>query len=210
MMLYIIRKGEVANESKGLGVRKSRLLTLIACFFMGIFPPACRGQSNDWRIYDEAAKKAFNAGNLDDAEQNWRDALREAEKSSNVEPGMVNCLCSLALVNEKKGNGQEAERLYELAMRNMEGLVGPTSPRFADWMPDLAFIYDAHGRPDRAEVLFKKALTIKEKSYGAEDLRVADVLDDYARFLRKNNRGVEATSLELRSKQIREKRRMQE
>lgn len=191
-------------------MQKNRLLALIACLLTGYFPPACPGQSSDWRTYDEAAKKAFNAGNFDDAEQNWRDALREAEKSSNVEPGMVNCLCSLALVNEKKGNGQEAERLYELAMRNMEGLVGPTSPRFADWMPDLAFIYDAHGRPDRAEVLFKKALTIKEKSYGAEDLRVADVLDDYARFLRKNNRGVEATSLELRSKQIREKRRMQE
>lgn len=183
------------------------MLILLSAVFS---PLPSRAQASDWKEYDQVAKKAYNEGNYDEAEQNWRDALKQAEKSSSVEPGMVNCLCSLALVNDKKGNAQEAERLYELAMRNMEGLVGPSSPRFADWMPDLAFMYDAHGRPDRAEVLFKKALLIKERSFGLEDLRVADVLDSYAQFLRKNNRGIEATALELRSKQIREKKKSQD
>ncbi len=51
----------------------------------------------------------------------------------------------------------------------------------------------------------KRALKIKESAYGADDERVAQALDDYAHFLRKENRGTEASVLEQRAKVIRSK-----
>jgi hypothetical protein len=72
-------------------------------------------------------------------------------------------------------------------------------------MPDLAFLYDAHGKPDKAEVLFKRALLLKQKAYGSDDARVAEVLELYAKFLRKNDRLVEANDLEARARTIRAK-----
>lgn len=159
----------------------------------------------DWQQLNSEAQSSYNNGDLDDAESKWNEALKQAEVSKAVEPGMVTCLCKLALVNDKRKNTFEAERLYELAMRTMEGLAGPNSTRFADWMPDLAWMYQGHGRPDKSEVLFKRALKIKESAYGADDERVAQALDDYARFLRKENRGTEASVLEQRAKTIRAK-----
>jgi Tfp pilus assembly protein PilF len=161
--------------------------------------------ASDWQALATKAKQSFAAGDLAESEQDWRDALVLAEQTSNIEPGLVNCLIGLSGVYEKRGNSAEAERLYELAMRNMEGLVGPTSPRFADYMPDLAFLYDAHGKPDKAELLFKKALLLKQKAYGADDARVAEVIELYAKFLRKNDRLVEANELEVRARTIRAK-----
>jgi tetratricopeptide (TPR) repeat protein len=159
----------------------------------------------DWEQLNDEAQSAFNSGELDEAQSKWTEALKQAEASKAVEPGMVTCLCKLALVNDKKRNSFEAERLYELAMRTMEGLAGPNSTRFADWMPDLAWMYLGHGRPDKSEILFKRAVRIKESAYGADDERVAQALDDYARFLRKENRGTEASTIEQRARTIRTK-----
>lgn len=160
---------------------------------------------DDWNQLSSEAQAAFDRGDLSTAETKWTDALKQAESSKAIEPGVVTCLCKLALVNDKQKKSFEAERLYELAMRNMEGLAGPNSTRFADWMPDLAWMYQGHGRPDKSEVLFKRALKIKESAYGADDERVAEVLDGYARFLRKENRGTEASELEQRARTIRMK-----
>ena len=161
--------------------------------------------ASDWETAAAHAKQTFAAGNLAESEQDWRDAVTLAEQSGNIEPGVVTCLVGLSNVYEKRGNPAEAERLYELAMRNLEGLVGPTDPRFADWMPDLAVLYDAHGKPEKAEVLFKRALLLKQRAFGADDVRVAVVMEQYARFLRKNDRLTEATELETKARIIRQK-----
>jgi tetratricopeptide (TPR) repeat protein len=158
--------------------------------------------SSAWQKLDEEAQIALKSGHLDEAERLWGEAIKSADKANQIQPGTVDCLFNLALVRERKGNPVEAERLCELAMRNMEGLVGPNSPQFADWMSDLAWLYARHGRLDKAEVLFKRALAIKEKSFGAEDARLIPNLENYGQFLRLNSRSTEADSLEERAKSI--------
>jgi hypothetical protein len=176
-------------------------LSLLACI------SACWGQTSaeNWESHRDAAQKAFASCDFDRADNEWKEALTAAERSGQIEPGMVTCLVGLAFVQDKQGHAQESERLYELGMRNMEGLVGPASPRFADWMPSLAFLYDSHGKSDKAEILFKRALLIKTGAFGWNDARVAEVLEQYARFLRKNERQTEATDLELKARTIRQK-----
>ena len=151
---------------------------------------------------ETAAQSAMEQGDLDRAEANYKSALNMADKSSDIEPGVVNSLCGLSLVNHKRGNFAESERLYELAMRDMEGLVGRTSTRFADWLPDLAWLYNEHGKADKAEVLFKSALQIRTNNLGDNDPTVGTLMGQYAKFLRGNGRETEAIPLELRARTI--------
>lgn len=158
-----------------------------------------------WQESDSLARTALQQGRLDEAETYFREALKGAEAAGAIEPGVVSCLTGLALVYDGKGEAAESERLYELAMRNMEGLVGGNSPRYADFLPQLASIYLRHGKAEHAEILFKRAITIREKSFGPDDIKVAQMLDLYADFLRKLNRTTEAEATESRSREIRAK-----
>ena len=74
--------------------------------------------STQWRQFEEKAQKAFQSDNDDEADKLWNEALKRAARENQIYPGIVDCLRGLALLNEKKGNYAEAERLYELAMRN--------------------------------------------------------------------------------------------
>ncbi len=178
---------------------------LPAAYAQGTFGATAEPESADaktWHDLDVAARKAMNEGRMDEAEQLWQSALKEAETRGMMGPGVINCLCGLSLLNHKRKNYPESERLYELAMRNAEGVFGGTSTKFADLMPDLAWLYCSHGRNDQAEILFKRALNIKETAYGANDSRVADSLTTYAKFLRATGRTTEAQDLEERARSI--------
>jgi tetratricopeptide (TPR) repeat protein len=161
--------------------------------------------TGNWSSLEATARSELSRGDLDSAESDFKAALNSAEQSGAVEPGLVNCLCGLSLVYHKRGNVAESERLYELAMRNLESLVGPTSPRFADYMPDLAWLYNEHGKPDKAEFLFKHALSIRKRSYGDNDQGAVPLMLQYAKFLRANGRTAEASQLETRADTILQK-----
>lgn len=171
----------------------------------GTFGATAQPETSDaggWHELDVAARKAMNEGRLDEAQKLWEQAIKEAEGKGMMGPGVINCLCGLSLLNHKRKNFPESERLYELAMRNAEGVYGGTSPKFADLMPDLAWLYCSHGRNDQAEILFKRALNIIESSFGSNDSRVADSLITYAKFLRATGRATEAQDMEERARAI--------
>lgn len=174
-------------------------------FVLFAFTTSLAGAQGSWEAAATEAKAAFGQRAYAQAQAKWEEALKQAETSHDVDPGVITCLTNLALVNDKQGKALEAERLLELSMRTLEGMVGPTSPRFADSMPDLAWLYESHGKLDKAEVLFKRAIEIKQRAYGKDDARVAESLDDYARFLRKESRGTEASEIEERARNIRGK-----
>jgi tetratricopeptide (TPR) repeat protein len=181
------------------------LISVCAAFWATCISGPAEELPPDWGLERDAAQTAFLQGDLAEAESKWRSALKSADQARAVEPGVVTCLVGLSRVYDKRGDTHEAERLYELAMRDMEALSGPNGVRFADFMPELAFMYEAHGSPDKAEVLFKRALAIKKAAFGANDSRVADGLDQYAVFLRKRGRLSEASSHESAARNIRMK-----
>lgn len=158
-----------------------------------------------WRQLEKAAQYAFQSDNDDEADKLWNEALKRADENNQVYPGRVDCLRGLALLNEKKGNYAEAERLYELAMRDLEAAAGLKSISFAEYMPDLAWLYLRHGKPAQAEVLFQRVLKIKEECYGKDDGRLIPDLGNYAEFLRMNNRLIEANIVEQRARSIHDK-----
>jgi tetratricopeptide (TPR) repeat protein len=196
---------EVKSKTLNPFTQLGKVLILCALFVFCScisFSPAA---ADTWQqVYDEA-DAAFNRGDMTTAKEKCEEALKLADQAREIEPGMVTCFTKLALVNDRLGNTGEAERLYELAMRTLEGQAGRESLRFADFMPDLGYMYQAHHKSAKAEVLFKKAVEIKEKALGQNDSRVADAWDDYAHFLEKENRHVEAAECSQRSRTIRSK-----
>ena len=175
------------------------------------------GNTPSWKQFHDQALQAFDRNDFDEASNLWTKAIWEAEHATPacIEPGVVNCLVGLAIMNDRQGKFGESERLYELAMRDMEGFAGRGSPRFADFMADLADLYHRHSRADQAEVTFKDLLTFREaKARETDNLKssaersesyqkLAESLDSYSRFLRRQARNHEATAVENRAQTIR-------
>jgi hypothetical protein len=195
----------------------ARLAFITACrttiaIFLAIVAPnlshsaiAEQTESVSWSNLAEVAHKKLSDGNLLDASKDYQRALLLAESQQQIDPGVVTCLSSLSLIQHKLGNFDESERLYELCMRALESLYGPSNPKFIDWMSDLAWLYDEHGKQDKAEVLLKRVLNSRETLYGKDDPAVAGSLDTYAKFLRRHQRNSEASILETRAASIRDK-----
>jgi len=160
---------------------------------------------NTWQDYDDAAKQAFSRGDLTEAESDWREALRLAEIAAAIEPGMVSSLTGLASVNEQRGNQAESERLYELAMRNIEAGLGRESAQFAVYMPNLGYVYQKHGKTQKAEAIFTEFLATTEKLYGKTAPEMAKALDAYSEYLKRAGRNVEALAAIQQAKNIRSK-----
>lgn len=155
-----------------------------------------------WYILDQQARKELVDGKLALAEKHWKEAVKISESSSQIEPGFINSLAGLSLLYHKKGNVGESERVYEYAMRNLEGFVGRNSMKFATYLPDLAWLYHDHGRHQQAEILFKQHLKMHEGKHGQYSPEILDSLDHYSQFLRSRGRGSEASILEGRARDI--------
>ncbi len=168
----------------------------------GITPTAAIAQT-EWFINDQKARRNLLDDNLSQSENDFKLAIQKAETRSMYEPGVINSFCGLSFLYHKKNNIAESERVYEYAMRYLEGVSGGRdSARFADYLPDLAWLYNAHGKPDKAEVLLKSALAIRERRFGEYSQELEQSLNDYAVFLRKNGRETEARHLDARIKLI--------
>lgn len=161
------------------------------------------GTSDEWYQLDRRARKALRDGMNIQAESLWKQAVAKAESRGKIDPGVVTCLIGLSYVNHLNGNFGESERLYEYAMRDVEGTTGRESSQFIQYIPDLAWLYNEHGKPDKAEVLLKHALKVNERAFGAQSPRNADCLEQYAEFLRKLKRNTEARQYDQRAKNIR-------
>jgi tetratricopeptide (TPR) repeat protein len=170
--------------------------------FGGVVPNGALSQS-DWFIFDQKARRALLDDDLANSESLFKQGIQQAEAKAMYEPGVINSFCGLAFLYHKKGNIAESERVYEFAMRYLEGVSGGRdSARFADYLPDLAWLYNAHGKPDKAEVLLKSAIAIRERRFGEYSKELEKSLEDYAYFLRKNGRDTEARHLDARIKLI--------
>ncbi|MDZ4838271.1 MAG: tetratricopeptide repeat protein [Candidatus Melainabacteria bacterium] len=157
----------------------------------------------EWFITDQKARRSLLDDDLSQAENLFKLAIQKAEAKAMYEPGVINSFCGLAFLYHKKSNSAESERVYEYAMRYLEGISGGRdTARFADYLPDLAWLYNAHGKPDSAEVLLKNAVAIRERRFGEYSRELVQSLNDYGLFLKKNGRDTEARHLDARIKLI--------
>jgi hypothetical protein len=75
----------------------------------------------------------------------------------------------------------------------------------AKTLHDVALRFAKEGKYAEAERIYQQCLQIREKDCGPNDPDLCQTLENYAKLLRKTNREVEASELDIRAKAIREK-----
>lgn len=148
-----------------------------------------------WWNKDREARQAMKDGDLENSKNLFEEAIKIGEKNSNLEPGVINSLLGLCLLEHKKGNQLESERLYELAMNYMQGLAGRSSLRFSSFLVDGAWLYHWHGKNDQADRLYKECLLNIERNVPVDDPRLLPTLYHYRAFLRDCGRTAESEKI---------------
>ncbi len=158
-----------------------------------------------WWKKDHEARLLLRAGSLSQSKAAFEEAVSIAETDAAMDPGLVNSLAGLSLLEHRRGNAFESERLYELAMRYQEGFAGANSARFAAFLPDLAWLYSWHGNSKQADILFRRAIATVENQNPEDDSKVSPYLIHYKAFLGQSGRTAEAEKIAVRLKRIESK-----
>lgn len=158
-----------------------------------------------WWKKDHEARLLLKAGSLPQAKAAFEEAVSIAETNAVMDPGLVNSLAGLSLLEHRRGNAFESERLYELAMRFQEGFAGANSERFAAFLPDLGWLYSWHGNSKQADIIFRRAISTLEYQNPEDDSKVSPYLLHYKAFLGHSGRTSEAEKIAIRLKRIESK-----
>jgi tetratricopeptide (TPR) repeat protein len=106
---------------------------------------------------------------------------------------------------QERGRYQEAEPLFQHALRICERVLGPEHPWEGRILHELAILYQRQRKYAQAEPLFQRALHICEQALGPEHLSTASTLHAFASLYQNQGRYVEAERFYQRSLQIKEK-----
>jgi len=157
-----------------------------------------------WQQADANARVLMKEGRLAEAEAKWKEAIAQAETDKQMDPGLVDCLIGLAGLYDRRGDNSESERLYELAMRTVEGVKGGDSADYANRLPDLAAMYRRHGKSWHSDLLFQRLIKIRENTRGKNSSETAAACEMYGRFLGTEGRQAEADKMIERAHTIRD------
>lgn len=160
--------------------------------------------ASGWQELDAGARAALKEGRLDEAESQWKEAISRAETDKEIDPGVVDCLIGLSGLYDKRADAAESERLYELAMRTVEGMKGGNSDAYADRLPALAALYRRHGKSWHSDILYQRMIKIRETTRGKNSVEVVKALEIYAQFLNAEGRQAESAKVSERAHTIKD------
>ncbi len=116
--------------------------------------------ASGWQEMDAGARSAMKRGVTARLNRNGKKrshAPRLIKKSIRV---VVDCLIGLAGLYDKRGDVAESERLYELAMRTVEGIKGGDSAAYADRLPSTGGVVSQAWK----ELAFRLALPASDQN----------------------------------------------
>lgn len=139
-------------------------------------------------------------------QERWADAepyaTRNMEISEKTLSGehrnTLQAIYNLGFVQKKLGKFPEAEKTFTKALKNIDSPLGPLE----DFKYELAMLLAEQGKVPEAEKAYKEAIDGFE--YRSNLPRLAECLTTYAEFLKKNDRGSEATALLERANNAKE------
>ncbi len=166
---------------------------------------ACSVTGHRFLAYQVAGDRAYLNGDYEEAEKQYRAALRLAEQNGRQNPNVITALRSLATVYEDQKKDAEAEALYRdrITLADSEWRNDPK------WLymvyDDLAMFYLYRNRYEDARPLIMRAIELREMAFGPQDPEVAEGLEYYSLLLRAKGHEQEAVQMENRAKDIRSK-----
>ncbi|MFL5562254.1 MAG: tetratricopeptide repeat protein [Gemmatimonadaceae bacterium] len=135
-----------------------------------------------WEEYNEAGRRSVSLGQVAEAEELFRAAVREGEQLGADSPHLATSLNALGQLRLQAKDLAEAERCFARALSIREQTYGPESHAIVPSLNNLAALHDAKGETDKAVELLRRSLAISEQALGASHPEVALVLNNLAKL----------------------------
>ncbi len=116
-----------------------------------------------WERYNISAQQALSQGRPVEAENLFRQALNEAEQMGPTEPKIVQSLNNLANCMRQQGKHNDAEPLYQRAIKMKEMAGGHFHKDLVMLLENYAKSLRANGRGPEADKLESRAQAIFAK-----------------------------------------------
>ena len=142
------------------------------------YPELAMSQVASWQHTIQVGDEFRQQGRYREAEQSYREALREAEALGTKDARLASTLDGLGSACVDVGKLGEAEPLYRQSLAMSESLLGPEHPSVARVLNNFGHLCFLQARFSEAESLYRRALVIREKTLGADHPELADTLSD--------------------------------
>ena len=178
-------------------------------------PPASKtaqADPNSMNAENDAlrARQYQDEGKMGEAEEFYKHAISDFEKSPAAAPSLAQNLDQLADIYHSEGRDVEAEQLYRRALDLREKSFTPETARYSRGMgivmmaPPSAlqnFLRD-QGRLNEIEPVYERALRIQEQYLGPADYTLGKTLESLARVYREEGKSEAALPLCQRALKI--------
>ena len=161
--------------------------------------PGLAANQEDWLNYQRAAETALQQGQIVSAEDLYRKAVDEAEKSSVTPEEFSKCLNGLAAVLCLEDKTEEAQALYKKSLNNLERAFGANDTKLVQTMLDLGSIYESEGHQGQAMTLYDRVLSIDEKTFGDDHEETGRTMHRIASLKQETGKPLEAESFYKRA-----------
>jgi tetratricopeptide (TPR) repeat protein len=165
-------------------------------------PPA----PTTWQSDTEAGARAYEEGNLEEAENRLEEARERAASGADDELAVAVSLTNLSVVRRARGDTDGAIALQQEAVTIRERVQGPDAPDVATALNSLAGLHVARDDYDGAEPLLVRALAIREQALGASDRLTAQSVNNLALLYAAQGRSTDAEPLYQRAVAVFEQR----
>jgi tetratricopeptide (TPR) repeat protein len=135
-----------------------------------------------WEEYNEAGRRSVGLGQLAEAEELFRAAVREGEQLGADSPHLATSLNALGQLRLQAKDVAEAESCFTRALAIRQQTYGPDSHAIVPSLNNLSALHDAKGETDKAVELLKRSLDISEKALGGTHPEVTLALNNLAKL----------------------------
>ena len=135
-----------------------------------------------WEEYNEAGRRSAGLGQLAEAEELFRAAVREGEQLGADSPHLATSLNALGQLRLQAKDVAEAESCFTRALAIRQQKHGADSHAIVPSLNNLSALHDAKGETDKAVELLKRSLEISEKALGGSHPEVALALNNLAKL----------------------------
>ena len=135
-----------------------------------------------WEEYNEAGRRSVGLGQVAEAEELFRAAVREGEQLGADSPHLATSLNALGQLRLQAKDLAEAESCFSRALAIRQRTYGPDSHAIVPSLNNLSALHDAKGETDKAVDLLKRSLDISEKALGNAHPEVTLALSNLAKL----------------------------
>lgn len=135
-----------------------------------------------WEQHHEAGRRRFAEGDAGGAEQAFRAAIAEAERTGSDPLQRASSLSSLGQLKYQQKDYQGAEECFRQSLELREAALGSDHPTVISGINNLAALFVARGALDEAEPLLQRAMAVTVKRVEATQAELAVNLNNLVRL----------------------------